>query len=104
MQSSAIPLLASRQGGVSASSRKFREATEADADGVVFLLFLSENHPVLSFEAARLRACAPRRSADASRYFLDRSATPPCRDARRGVTLDCNLFTAPLGRDYILKL
>src|SRR6266699_77157 len=25
------------------------------------------------------------RSADASRYFLDRSATPPCVDARRGV-------------------
>src|SRR6266446_10767946 len=25
------------------------------------------------------------RSADASRYFLDRSATPPCGDARRGV-------------------
>src|SRR5947208_13552482 len=42
------------------------------------------------------------RSADASRYFLDRSATPPCSDARRGVTLDCNLFTAPLARDYIL--
>src|SRR5206468_12792557 len=42
------------------------------------------------------------RSADASRYFLDRSATPPCSDARRGVTLDGNLFTAPLARDYIL--
>jgi len=28
---------ASRQGGVAASSRKFREATEADAAGVVFL-------------------------------------------------------------------
>src|SRR6266446_5011674 len=25
------------------------------------------------------------RSADASRYFLDRSATPPCGNARRGV-------------------
>src|SRR6266446_10607485 len=36
------------------------------------------------------------RSADASRYFLDRSATPPCGDARRGVTLDCNLFTGPM--------
>src|SRR5437762_9523887 len=31
-----IPLLASPQGGVAASSRKCREATEADADGVVF--------------------------------------------------------------------
>src|SRR2546425_1132588 len=88
------PLLASPQGGVSASSRKFREATEADADGVVFLLFLSENHPS-SLEAARWRACAPRRSADASRYFLDRSATSPCGDARRGIALDSNLFTAP---------
>src|SRR5213593_2337577 len=51
-----------------------------------------------SLEAARWRACAPRRSADASRYYLDRSATPPCLDAldaRRGVTLDCNSFTAP---------
>ena len=47
LESSAILLLASPQGGVSASSRKFREATEADADGVVFLLFLAENHPVL---------------------------------------------------------
>src|SRR5467141_1389433 len=33
------PLLASPQGGVAASSIKFREATEADAAGVVFLLF-----------------------------------------------------------------
>src|SRR5436190_10788692 len=34
-----IPLLASPQGGVAASSRKCCEATEADAAGVVFLLF-----------------------------------------------------------------
>src|SRR6267378_7824463 len=34
-----IPLLASPQGGVAASSRKFRVATEADAAGVVFLSF-----------------------------------------------------------------
>src|SRR5262249_20350912 len=27
------------------------------------------------------------RLADASRYFLDRSATPPCSDARRGIAL-----------------
>src|SRR5438034_1564554 len=31
-----IPLLASPQGGMAASSRKCRVATEADADGVVF--------------------------------------------------------------------
>ena len=38
LESSVIPLLASPQGGVDASSRKWREATEPDADGVVFLL------------------------------------------------------------------
>src|SRR5206468_6134033 len=85
LESSAIPLLASPQGGVAASSRKFREATEADADGVVFLLFLSENHPVLA-----IGRCFA--------IFFDRSSTPPCGDARRGVTLDCSLFTAPDAR------
>src|SRR5438094_7333915 len=39
-----IPLLASPQGGVAASSKKFREATEADAAGVVFL-FVSIGKP-----------------------------------------------------------
>src|SRR6266516_4803891 len=48
LESSVIPLLASRQGGVAASSSKFRAATEADAAGVVFLLFSSENHPGLA--------------------------------------------------------
>ena len=48
LESSVIPLLASPQGGVAASSRKFRAATEADAAGVVFLMFSSENHPGLA--------------------------------------------------------
>src|SRR2546429_7873983 len=39
-----IPLLASPQGGVAASSKKFREATEADAAAVVFL-FVSIGKP-----------------------------------------------------------
>src|SRR5882672_12513182 len=39
-----IPLLASPQGGVAASSKKFRGATEADAAGVVFL-FVSIGKP-----------------------------------------------------------
>src|SRR5438876_73572 len=38
LQSSIIPLLASPQGGVAASSIKSCEATKADAAGVVFLL------------------------------------------------------------------
>src|SRR5437867_10353410 len=39
------------------------------------------------------------RSADASRYFLDRSATPPCGDARRGVAptvAQRHFFIAPM--------
>src|SRR6266516_550069 len=48
LESSVIPLLARPQGGVAASSRKFRAATEADAAGVVFHLFSSENHPDLA--------------------------------------------------------
>ena len=73
-----IPLLASPQGGVAASSRKCRAATEADAAGVVFLLHPSENHPGLAISGA-------------SRYFLDRSATPPCGDGRRHLRLRVKL-------------
>ncbi|PYS45454.1 MAG: hypothetical protein DMG13_32120 [Acidobacteria bacterium] len=32
----------------------------------------------------------------AARNFLDEAATPPCGRARRGITLDSNLFTAPM--------
>src|SRR6266496_3012711 len=32
----------------------------------------------------------------AGRNFLDDAATPPCGRARRGITLDSNLFTAPM--------
>src|SRR5881396_2119043 len=68
-----IPLLASPQGGVAASSRKYGEATEADAAGVVFLFVLIRKTTPASL------------STDASRHFIDRSATPPCGDARRGI-------------------
>src|SRR5438093_2534476 len=53
LESSVIPLLARPQGGVAASSRKFRAATEADAAGVVFHLFSSENHPGLAGQRRR---------------------------------------------------
>src|SRR5437763_6777972 len=69
-----IPLLASPQGGVAASLIKWCEATEKDAAGVVFL----RDHFIRKTTPAS-------RSAEASRHFLDRSATPPCGDARRGV-------------------
>src|SRR5215467_15976372 len=73
LQSSDIPLLASPQGGVAASSRKFCEATEADAAGVVFLFVLNR------------KTTPSARSVDASRHFLSCAATPPCSDARRGI-------------------
>src|SRR5437016_12266872 len=69
----AIPLLASPQGGVAASSIRYCEATEAAAAGVVFLLVFDRKTTPAS------------RSAEASRYFVTRSATPPCGDARRGI-------------------
>jgi hypothetical protein len=40
-----MPLLASPPGGVAASVRKCREASEADADGVVLLSQRSEDLP-----------------------------------------------------------
>src|SRR5437763_8277626 len=68
----AMPLLASPQ-GVAASSIRYCEATEAAAAGVVFLLVFDRKTTPAS------------RSAEASRYFVTRSATPPCGDARRGI-------------------
>src|SRR5262249_43531359 len=75
LQASDIPLLASPQGGGAASSRKFCEATEADAAGVIFLFVLNR------------KTTPSARSVEASRHFLTRAATPPCGDARRGISL-----------------
>src|SRR5438094_7559927 len=83
----AIPLLASPQGGEAASSTKCCEATEADAAGVGFLLFSNRKTTPAS------------RSAEASRYLFNRSATPPCSDARRGkrsILIHSHLPTPPL--------
>ena len=66
-----VPLHHRKRGGC--VIKKFREATKADAAGVVFLyVFIRKTTPAS-------------RSVDASRYFLNRSATPPCGDARRGL-------------------
>src|SRR5207245_5770292 len=72
LQSSAIPLLASPQGEVAASSIRCCEATEAAAAGVFLLVFDRKTTPAS-------------RSAEASRYFVTRSATPPCGDAGWGI-------------------
>jgi hypothetical protein len=48
LESGVIPLLASPQGGVAASSIKCRAATEADAAGWFSFRSQSENHPGLA--------------------------------------------------------
>src|ERR1700756_5702971 len=63
------PCITARRGGCVINID--REATKADADGVVF------------------RSCGRKTTPSslskvASRHFIDRSATPPCGDARRG--------------------
>src|SRR5437899_1314097 len=82
-----IPLLASPQGGVAASSKKFREATEADAAGVVSIGFIR-------------KTTLASRSADASQYLPDRSATPPCGDARRGISACFQFIHTFIDRRY----
>src|SRR5207247_7138964 len=68
-----IPLLASQQGGVAAPIQKMlRSLLSGRSRGGFPFVFNRETTPAS-------------RSADASRYFIPRSATPPCRDARRGI-------------------
>src|SRR5437867_8571099 len=82
LESSVIPLLARPQGGVAASSSKFRAATEADAAGVVFLMFSSENHP------------GPRDQRRLRNNFL--IARPPLLAVMQGGESPySNFFTAP---------
>src|SRR2546425_13335880 len=61
----AIPLLASPQGGVAASSRRCRAAAEADAAGVVFLL-CSFGKPPRPRDQRRLRDNCRGRNGDRS--------------------------------------
>src|SRR5262249_6571470 len=79
-EASDIPLLASPRRGVAARVRKCREASIDSADGVVFRLRTQ-------------RKTTPAASASvASRNLLGDAATPPCGDARRGISLACNSF------------
>ena len=87
-----IPLLASAQGGVAERLIKCREASADREAGMVFRLRTQrKTTPAASasLEAARYRACASR----ASQNFPDDAATPPCGDARRGITHQRNSFT-----------
>src|SRR5205809_7540491 len=76
-----IPLLASPQGGVAERLKRYREASADREAGVVFRLRTQ-------------RKTTPAASASvASQHFLDDAATPPCGDARRGITHQRNSFT-----------
>src|SRR5215510_3155177 len=67
-----VPSLHHSKEGWLRHKTKCREASFAGADGVVFLACFDR------------KTTPAARSADATRYFLDRSATPPCCGARRG--------------------
>ncbi len=84
-----LPSLHHRKEGRAASPKRFRAATEADAAGretrarqreAVIVVFLLD-----SFRSIRKTTPASL-SMVASRRLFDRSATPPCSDARRGVS------------------
>src|SRR5439155_11555081 len=68
-----IPLLASPQGGVAERVKRFCGASADREAGVVF-----------RFRTQRKTTPAASASV-ASQHFLDDAATPPCRDARRGI-------------------
>src|SRR5271167_1275950 len=67
------PLLASPQGGEGCVIKKLSAATQTDAAGVVFLFLLNRKTTPSS------------RPTELPRHFMDRSATPPCGGARRGI-------------------
>src|SRR3989442_8370850 len=71
-----FPSLHHRKEGWLRGRIRSREATLFRADGVVFLFVLNRKTTPAS------------RSAEAPRSLFNRSATPPCGDARRGMTLD----------------
>src|SRR6266571_2683559 len=90
----ATPLLASPQGGVAERSRKYREAS-ADRRGAQARQRAASREDGW-FSDENKRKTTPSASASvASRNFLDDADTPPCGDARRGIALDSNFFTAP---------
>src|SRR5438876_11725578 len=79
-----VLFLAPPQGGEGCVINKCRGATTADAAGVVYLFLLNRKTTPSS------------RSAEASRHLIDRSATPPCGGARRGILVDSNSFTSSM--------
>src|SRR5207247_2696710 len=77
-----IPLLAPSQGGVAERPKKCREASADREAGVVFRLRTKGKHP----GCVRLRWLRS--------IFLMTQPSPPCGDARRGITHHCHSFTS----------
>ena len=87
-RASEIPLLASPQGGVAARSRKLRAATLASRRRGGFPIE-AKGKPPRPLPTGRLRD-----------IFLEVASTPPCGDARRGISLfkhwSCRYISADL--------
>src|SRR5262249_61016374 len=71
-------LFASPEGGVAGRVKNGREGSTDRGGGVVFRLRTKRK---------TVRAAS---ASVASQNFLDDAATPPCGDARRGISLACN--------------
>src|SRR5436190_1921430 len=71
--------------------QKYCEATEADTAGVVFLIVLIGKPP------------RPRCKRMLRAVFLIAQPSPPCGDARRGLSPDSDLFTASMTAAVLLR-
>ena len=81
LQGGELPLLASPQGGAGCVIKKISRSHRSRRRRGGFPLFFQRKTTPAS------------QSADASRCFLNRSAAPPCGDARRGNSPPCNSLT-----------
>src|SRR5262249_37403839 len=83
-----IPLLESPQGGEGCVIEKMSRSHTRSASAIARSLKEKLTQPGVGFSSFLNRKTTPAsRSVDASRHFIDRSATPPCSDARREIRL-----------------
>jgi hypothetical protein len=75
LKSRAIPLLASPQGGEGSGIKEISRSIQSRRGRGGFPCEFNRKTTPASL------------SVEASRHFVDRSATPPCGDARRGIAL-----------------
>src|SRR5262245_18060574 len=80
------PCITARRGGC--VIKKISRSDRFDAAGVVYR------------QKTKRKTTPASHTADASQYFLDCSATPPCGDARRGLWRSILFFSSLLGGDF----